>query len=433
MIRLEIRPHRQNLKAETPEAQKLYVMLKLLPTPDLAACQPSVGYALVIDTSGSMQGEKLDLAIRASHALVDDDRLTAFANVAVIKFDDDAECLQRLVPVSQKDELHRAINRLRDYSGGTMMARGMRCALGELQQLSPHMPKRVFLLTDGETSDETDCRALIPEFRTLNVPVITMGIGDEYNETLLAEIAEGSCGRPYALADIKGLGGVLDAEIRSSVKEVATDLRLNIGAVKSVKLDGISRVYPSLAQVSAAQAPYRLGNAAAGDFTVFIVDLTVSGLARPVGRARLIQLGLTAEAPGAGRRIEFPIQDVWVSFTKNEADLAAVDAEVLNYVQQRNLDGMMSEAMRLASVDPKRAGQTLLMARHLTQRLGNAAITKMLDNALDELNNTGAIKSQTRKTVVLGGKTKTMKAAEALGFKGLTPEEMARSKELPKT
>lgn len=424
MIRLEARPHRQNLKAGSADPQKLYLMLKLLPTRELAVARPDVACALVIDTSGSMAGEKLELAIRAAHELVDDERLTNSDQVAVIHFDDDAVCLQSFLTLDQKDGIHRAIDRLRDFSGGTRMARGIRCALAEMQTVPVQLAKRVFLLTDGETSDESDCRAFSSEFSKLNAPVVAMGVGSEYNESLMAEIAAQSRGRPYHLANIEVLKEMLNSEIGSSVKEVATDLRLNIGAVKGVKLDSISRVYPSLADVATEDALHRLGNAAAGDFTVFIVELTISGLARPVGRVRLVQFGLTAEAPGAGRRIEFPIQNLSISFTTDEAELAAVDAEVLNYVQQRNVDRMMDDAVRLAAVDAGRARQTLLMAQRMTQRLGNKAVTKMLDSALDELNSTGTISSGTRKTVVLGGKTKTMKAGDAGGFQGLTPEEV---------
>src|SRR5687768_17643601 len=60
---------------------------------------------------------------------------------------------------------------------------------------------------------------------------------------------------------------------------------------------------------------------------------------------------------GLGRRDELPPQDLFVDFTTDEAVIAAVDPEVLGYVQQKNVDNMVQEAVRLATVDPGRRSE----------------------------------------------------------------------------
>ena len=234
------------------------------------------------------------------------------------------------------------------------------------------MAKRVLLLTDGQTFDEAECRPLAGHFAESNTPIIAIGVGIEYNEDLLRDLAELSQGRPYHLAQMGQLGDILNDEIGSSVREVVTDLQATVSTVKGVRLSAVTRVYPSLAEVSASGSIYRLGNIATGDYTVFILEFTVSGIARPPSRARIAQLGLAGHVPGLGRREELAPQDLFTAFTLDERQITEVDAEVLGYVQQKNLDKMVQDAVRVAGTDAAKARQTLQAAVGITQRIGNA-------------------------------------------------------------
>jgi Ca-activated chloride channel family protein len=259
----------------------------------------------------------------------------------------------------------------------------------------------------------------------LNAPIVAAGIGEEYNENLLRDTAASSLGRPYHLKVPSDFHEVLEAELGSSVREVVTDIRMNMGMARGVAIDSVMRVYPSLSEVSLAEKPPRLGNAAAGDHTVFILEFTVSGLSRPVSRARLLQIQLTAEVPGLNRREELPPQDIFIDFTTDSAAIAAVDAEVMDYVKQKNVDNLVQQAVRQAGSNPAQAGKTLQIAKNMTLQLKNANVTRMLDSALDELNRTGTISVQTRKTISLGGRTKTIKTASS-GLDNIPPLDEIR-------
>src|SRR5829696_5494414 len=54
MLNVTIKPHRGYLQANAG-VQKLFVMLKMLPTPEAGRARPTVNLAVVIDTSGSMR------------------------------------------------------------------------------------------------------------------------------------------------------------------------------------------------------------------------------------------------------------------------------------------------------------------------------------------------------------------------------------------
>lgn len=462
MLNLVFKPHRAALLSGTADEQKLFAMLRVMPKPDLVGARPPLAFALVIDTSGSMRefadqeqaaamvrnrglhlqdqtsGDgshmaanlslptKLDQAIQAARVLINDSRLDPEDQVAIVHFDDEAKSLLRLSPLSQKSQALQAVESLREHSGGTHIAKGLKCAERELARLPSTAAKRVLLLTDGQTFDEAECRPLAARSAEANTPIIAIGVGVEYNEDLLRDLADVSRGRPYHLSQMGQLGDILNDEVGSSIREVVTDLQATVSTVKGVKLTSITRVYPSLSEVGAAGSFHRLGNIPTGDYTAFILEFTISGIARPASRVRIAQLGLTGHVPGLDRRDELPPQDLFVSFTTDEQAVSEVDAEVLGYVQQKNVDRMVQDAVKVAGTDAAKARQTLQAAVGMTQRIGNPAMTRILQNALNELNESGTISVGTRKTVALGGRTKTVKTGAGVPLEGIPSDDEIR-------
>jgi Ca-activated chloride channel family protein len=90
-----------------------------------------------------------------------------------------------------------------------------------------------------------------------------------------------------------------------------------------------------------------------------------------------------------------------------------VDAEVMGYVQQRNVDNLVRQATEQARTNPEQAAKTLQLARSMTQRLGNHGMTRALGQAADELRGNRTISVGTRKTIKLGARTQTMKVGPA--------------------
>lgn len=447
------------------DAQKVFAMLKLIPDIETAQARPPLALALVVDTSASMlsyadqeaaeqmamaTGEGgyqqtvdggsyqsfnfdlptlLDQAIEAGHALVDDPRLLPTDTISIIHFDDEAQTLLPLTPLADKHAAHAAIEKLRDMAGATYMAKGLQHAFEQMRMLPHETAKRVFVLTDGATFDEEECFDLLPQFGQNNTQLIGIGFGDEYNETLLRRMADATRGRPYHLRQMSDLmNEVLPDEIGQTVREVVTDLKAHLSTVKGISVDSISRVHPGMAEMETGERPYRLGNIAAGDYTVFILEMTVSGIPRPASRVRVAQLGLVAHAPGLRRMHEFEPLDLFLEFTDNEAAIAEVDPEVIGYVQQKNVGRMVENAMATATTDISSARQTLQVAAGMTQRLGNSAATQMLNNAVAELDSSGTISVNTHKTVALGLRTKTVKTAslDDEGTRDFSPEDIRR-------
>ncbi len=423
MIEVSLTPHRNYLRASpegSSDTQKLFLLAQL--TPQITSRAP-LALTFIVDTSGSMREKvaggktKLDLTLNALKSLVSSPNLANTDTVAVVQFDDDASTLS--APTNNRQQMLNAVEALRKHSGGTMMGLGMLEALNHT--IAGSTNKRIMLLTDGATFDEDACRAVTNTYVAQGVAITSIGVGDEFNEDLMGEISDRTGGRvihvvgqnanPPASVLADNLDDVLGEEFKRAASEVVTNLEFSLRGVKGVTLDRVTRVYPFLAecdmQNTGGAMKARAGNLEAKDQTAFLLELTLPP--RPPARVRIAQIGLTFDMPGEGTRGEIPPVDVVVEFSFDENATAAVNPTVMGYVQQRNLEGLVKQAAQEAQSNPQAAAKTIEIARAMTVRLGNAAMTQVLDKAKSELESGKGMSAGTAKTIKMGAKTQTIK------------------------
>ncbi|KZL51552.1 hypothetical protein A2T98_01440 [Nodularia spumigena CENA596] len=440
-LNLAIRPHREFMPAETA-GQKLFLMLKLRPTKDVAAIPPSTTFTFVIDTSGSMYEivagdttptgktytvdvkeytqvtggkSKIDIVSESLLALIRSGRLGASDRIAIVQFDDTASQIIGLTSATEINKLEDAIAQLCNFSGGTRMGLGLRRTLEMLsdQQMTV---RRTLLFTDGQTFDDDQCRAIASDFATNNIPITALGVGEDFNEDLLTHLSDSTGGTLLYIVPGNAIGtqvSILDLphkiidEYTQAQQEVITNLALTIKTVKGVELTRIVRAYPTQAEFPLNQDPHPIGNAAANDETIFILEFSMNS--RPASRVRIAQLGLTYDVPGQKIRGELPPENVVVQFVPGQGGAAQVDQEVMDYLQQCNISHIIDQATKIAEQDPQKAEQLLDTARRMTVKIGNQAMAESLNGAQEELRKTRKISAGTRKTVKMGAKGKTVK------------------------
>jgi Ca-activated chloride channel homolog len=422
MLNVNITPHREFLPADTA-AQILFVMLKLRPTKEASQSRPPTAFTFAIDTSGSMYGEvggitKIEIVIKSLIALVRSGKLTQNDSISIVQFDDSASTVIPLTPATQVAQLEGAINKLRDYSGGTLMAKGMEQALSLLASQGM-TNKRALIFTDGETFDEDECRNLATRFASAGISISALGVGDEFNEDLLLHLSgttAGQCthivagnpaGNSVSIADLPNL---LLEDYQQAQSEVVNNLKLSVKTVPGVQLTKVTRVYPDLAEFALTQAPYPIGSAMADDETVFILEFGVDS--RTGSRMRIAQIGLTYDVPGLNRRDELPLQNLVVQFVAGQGAAAQVDQEVMSYVQQRNITKLVDDAARVAGNNPEQAEKLLENARRITVQIGNGLMEQSLNQGIEELRKTKQLSAGTRKTVKMGSRGKTVKMGD---------------------
>jgi Ca-activated chloride channel family protein len=158
---------------------------------------PKGALVLVIDRSGSMAGEKVEIckiaAIAASRLLSRRDL------VGLVIFDATSTWLVPLEPAEDKDDISQRIRSI-GAGGGTVMGPAMQMAFESLADVEVAV-KHVILLTDGQTSDSDLCAKLGVDMADSDITVSTVAVGPETNSKLLYDIAQVTQGRFYRVND----------------------------------------------------------------------------------------------------------------------------------------------------------------------------------------------------------------------------------------
>lgn len=410
-VRFVVRPHRTALLAGEQRPQKVFLMLKFLLRRDLADHRPPVAFVFVIDTSDSMRRQnRIEGAIRALEEFLNYSELAPDDRVAIVKFDDRAEVLLPMTPLSERGEILAVMDALRSLGGGTEIGEGLRKAYSELLPLPGNVLRKVFLLTDGYTYEEEEALKAAEALSELRVPVVALGLGTEYHEEFLMEIADRTHGRVYHLDDAFLLPAIFYQEVGLVVREAVTDVQMDLKLEPRVTLDAITKVYPNIQPIPVARRPYPLGNLITGDFTVFVLELTLNppfeGERYPLGNLRF-----SYYVPAFDEHEEIGGQPLTLPVTHDPEIAREVDDEVLGYVEQRNIENLIRRALTEAKTDPVRAQQTLQMIKSITQRMGNPNVTAILDRAIQELAATQRLSPSVTKTLVVGTRTQTRRVA----------------------
>lgn len=158
--------------------------------------KPSLAMALVIDKSGSMSGEKMEMAKSAAASAVE--LLGNGDSVAVIAFDGETFVISEMQSAGNKGRISDDISRI-EAGGGTTMYPALEKA-HEMLQATPARLKHVIALTDGYSSPG-DFAGLAAAMSQERITVSTVAVGSDSDVALLEEIAQTGQGRHYVTDD----------------------------------------------------------------------------------------------------------------------------------------------------------------------------------------------------------------------------------------
>ncbi|MCA8980124.1 MAG: VWA domain-containing protein [Planctomycetes bacterium] len=157
---------------------------------------PSTSLVVVIDTSGSMGGERVQLAKEVARLAVG--RLLPHDKVGIVEFYGAKRWAAPLQPASNRIELQRALNRM-DAGGGTVILPAIEEAFYGLQNVQTRY-KHVLVLTDGGV-ERGAFEPLIRRMADKGITVSTVLIGGAAHSEFLVNIANWGKGRFYSVPD----------------------------------------------------------------------------------------------------------------------------------------------------------------------------------------------------------------------------------------
>lgn len=193
--------------------------------------------AIVLDKSGSMQGDKIKKAREAALMVID--QLSSQDIVSVVAYDNSVSVLVPATKASDKAAIRAGINRL-SAGGSTALFAGVSKGASEVRKfLAKNRVNRVILLSDGLANVGPDSpgelAALGASIIKEGISVTTIGLGLGYNEDLMTQLAQRSDGNSYFAETTKDLTRLFKAEFGDVLSVVAQELVIKVHCADGIR------------------------------------------------------------------------------------------------------------------------------------------------------------------------------------------------------
>ncbi|MBN1136890.1 MAG: VWA domain-containing protein [Anaerolineae bacterium] len=359
--------------------QLVYVLIDTALSAAMAQVQVPLNLSLVLDKSGSMQGKKIANLREAAKLVVD--RLGPQDTISIIAFSDKKYVIAPSQLVTDKAELMRQIDRIRD-GGGTAISGGMKQGLAELDKaLAPDRVSRMLLLTDGQTfGDEEACKKLGKQAGSRGIVVNALGLGDDWNEDLLDDVAEASGGKADFIDSPDKILDFFRQAVQSMQDTVVQNAQMIMRLANGVTPRQIWQVLPMISNLgykplSDRDVQVTLGELEKGQPRSLLVELLISP--RPAGRYRIAQVEANYDVPGLKLVGEKTKSDVLLDFTADAALAKQHAAEVMNIVEKVTAFKLQTRALEDAKMgDVAGASQKLRAAATRLLEMGEQDLAK---------------------------------------------------------
>ena len=196
-----------------------------------------VNIAIVIDKSGSMNGDKIVKAKDA--AIMAIDRLNCNDIISVVTYDSKVNVLVPATKAADKEMIFRRIRNI-SAGGSTALYDGVSKGAQELRKFaSDNRVNRLVLLSDGLANvgpqTPTELGRLGVCLIKDGISVTTIGLGLGYNEDLMTQLAYKSDGSHYFAESANELCGVFDSEFGRALSVVAQEIQITIKCVRGIR------------------------------------------------------------------------------------------------------------------------------------------------------------------------------------------------------
>ena len=343
-----------------------------------------VNVAFVIDRSGSMQGTRIVQAREAAAAAIR--RLDKNDIASVVIFDDKIDVLVQAQPV---DDHAAFIDRIRQVTarGSTAIHGGVIEGAQQVRHnLDQRRLNRVVLLSDGQANvgprRPEDFAKLGRELLQQGISVSTIGLGMQYNEDLMLQLARASDGNHTFVGETTDLIQVFNKEfddvLASCAQTVSIDVELKPGVrvVRALSRDG---------KIEGQTAQFQLNQVYAATEHYVLMEVEVDQGAAGDASARCdlgrVRVTYTAAQDGARQTIETPGPGALQRIRHRSA--ASRDNAVVESVVEQSVRARTAAAIALR--DQGRHGEAQALFRQNVQEIDTQAAHAPLSNRLQYL------------------------------------------------
>ncbi|MDW8072099.1 MAG: VWA domain-containing protein [Anaerolineae bacterium] len=248
MLRLRALRSHEQLPARAEE-QAYYVLLEVALRQDLPYERMPLNLCLVLDRSTSMSGPRLQAVREGVQRIID--YISSDDVLSIVVFNDRAEVLlasQRNIDRARVRAMVSAIQ----PAGGTELLQGLGAGIRELMRgKTERSLNHLILLTDGHTyGDEQGCLEMAKWAGQNRISMSLMGLGEDWNESLLDQMAALSGGRSLYIDSPRKVAEAFEqiAHLLSGAASHQTQLHVALGP--SVTLHEIFQLTPEIQRVT---------------------------------------------------------------------------------------------------------------------------------------------------------------------------------------
>lgn len=229
------------------EEQVIYLLAEIFPAPqlgDAAKKETYINLTLVLDISNSMKGARIERLKMAAQRIIDD--LSDHDVLSVVVFNDRASVIIPAVAAHDKASLRARVGMI-TASGGTEIFKGLEAGVQQNRLYADSKRlNSILLLTDGHTfGDQEQCLALAREVAEEGIAISAMGLGSDWNDRFLDEIASTTGGSSAYISSADMILNFFHDHVKALSNAFAERLQMSIAPDPDIRLDMAFRLMPS--------------------------------------------------------------------------------------------------------------------------------------------------------------------------------------------
>ncbi len=241
------------------EPQLVYTLIDITTTAEAHIHQKGLplNLVLILDISNSMKGSRLNTLKAAAMDIVQE--LDSEDLISIVTFNDRAKVIISSRQHFGNRAIESKIQRL-TAKGGTEIYQGLEAGFKEIKQsFGVNTAHHIILITDGHTYDDEEASLeLAQKAAKLDISISGFGIGGEWNDKFLDEIAALTGGGSVYIQKPQQIKQFLHQKIRHLTKIYAKNVLLDIKTAPKVTLESAFRLLPEVGLLPDSP-PFTLG------------------------------------------------------------------------------------------------------------------------------------------------------------------------------
>lgn len=330
-------------------------------------------FAAVLDVSGSMRGQKLEQAKEAVRQALS--RLHDGDVFTLVTFDSNVRCVFEPAEISMRSRhvVESALCEVR-ATGMTALCGGLEMGMAKVAAMKRET-NLLLLLSDGQANvGETDVEKVGYrgyQARQQGIVISTLGVGADYNEALMAEIATQGGGRFYHVMQASQIGAYLTGELGEIAALAAREVEIALTLPAGATVVPLAAAYP--AGQSGERATVAVGDIPAA--TELEIPLRLTLPAQPPEARLSVEGSLSYKSP-AGNHLQSPLNRVTVrfkeaaAFVRQEGVVIPVVERVLGQMKATSVLGMARAAAKSEAEGLRQADLSAATIREYAALLG---------------------------------------------------------------